>query len=84
MARLKDRPEAAAQQEAGAAVREVLFGNLPKGRRLAASAGRFARGKEARYGAALALALSENSSQSEELTGNLAERFPEGSVAKTA
>ena len=31
LARLKDRQEAAAQQEAGAAVREVLFGNIPEG-----------------------------------------------------
>ena len=82
LARLKDRQEAAAQQEAGAAVREVLFGNIPEGRRLAASAHRFARGKEARYGAALALALSENSSQSEELTGDLAKRFPEDTTVK--
>jgi predicted Zn-dependent protease len=63
-------------------VREVLFGYIPEGRRLAASAHRFARGKEARYGTALALALSENSSQSEELAGDLAKRFPEDTTVK--
>ncbi|MDQ1473049.1 MAG: eukaryotic-like serine/threonine-protein kinase [Bryobacterales bacterium] len=82
LARLKDRQEAAAQHEAGAAVREVLFGNIPEGRRLAASAHRSARGKDAEYGAALALALSGNSSRSEELAGDLAKRFPEDTLVK--
>jgi eukaryotic-like serine/threonine-protein kinase len=82
LARLKDRQEAAAQQEAGAAVREVLFGNIPEGRRLAASAHRFARGKDAEYGTALALALSGNSSRSEELAGDLARRFTEDTIVK--
>ena len=69
--------EGAAQHEAGAAVREILFGNTLESRKSAVSAHNLSNGRDAEYGAALALALSGNSSQSQTLADDLEKRFPE-------
>ncbi len=74
--------EAAAQHEAEAAVREVLFDNVSEARRLARAAHELSNGREAEYGAALVLALAGNSSESQALTDDLAQRFPEDTTVQ--
>lgn len=69
--------ERAAQYEAGAAVREILFGNAPEARQSAPAALSLSYGRDAEYGAALALALSRDSSKSQRLADALEKRFPE-------
>ena len=80
LSRQNGRDEAAAQQQAAAAVREVLFGNTLEARRLALLARRFAKGREAVYGSALALALAGDSPQSQKLADDLGKRFPKDTV----
>lgn len=74
--------ERAAQYLAGAAVREILFGNAPDARRLAASALRLGNGRDAQYGAALALALSGDSPASQTIADDLEKRFPEDTFVR--
>lgn len=69
--------ERAGLWEAGAAVREALFGNLPEARKSAAAALGFSKDREVEYGAALALALSRDVSQAQALARDLEKRFPE-------
>jgi len=82
LARRKGRREAAAQHQAGAAMREVLLGNMAEARRLVAPAHGFSNGRDAEYGAALALALAGDSSQPQTLADDLAKRFPEDTLVK--
>ncbi len=60
----RERP---AQYAAEAAVREALFGNGSEAMRNATAALGLSKGRDVEYGAALALALSGNSSRSETL-----------------
>jgi hypothetical protein len=76
IARQAERNEAAAQHEAGAAVREVLFGNVTEARHAAQSAQTLSNGREVQYGAAVALAFAGNSSQAQILADDLERRFP--------
>jgi eukaryotic-like serine/threonine-protein kinase len=69
--------ERAALYQAGAAVREALFGNSATARRRAPAALELSKGRDVEYGAASALALSRDFSQSQALTGDLERRFPE-------
>jgi eukaryotic-like serine/threonine-protein kinase len=69
--------ERAAMYEAGAAVREALFGNVPEARRRALAARELSNGRHVEWGAALALTLSGDYSQSQRLMGDLDKRFPE-------
>lgn len=63
--------------EAGAAVREALFGNLAAARQSAIAALGHSKGRGVEYGAAIALALSGDLSRAEALTNDLEKRFPE-------
>jgi len=69
--------ERAALYEAGAAVREALFGNLAVAKQTAHAALALSKGRGVEYGAALALALSGDSSQAEALANDLEKQFPE-------
>src|SRR5437773_12347624 len=67
LARQAGHRESAAQHEAGAAVREILFGYAPESRRRALAARNLSNDREAEYGAAVALALSMESAQAQTL-----------------
>jgi TolA-binding protein len=69
--------EMAALYQAGAAVRQALFGNATSARPKALAALELSRGRDVEYGAAFALALSGDFSQSQALTNDLEKRFPE-------
>ena len=74
--------EAAASYGAARAVWEAVCGNAAEGKRNAMAALNLSNGRDVEYAAALALALSEDSSRSEALTGDLEKRFPEDTFAK--
>jgi tetratricopeptide (TPR) repeat protein len=76
-ARRAQQPERAALFEVEAAVREAFLGNALEARRGAASALDLSHGKDVRYGAAFALALSGDSSRSQTLANQLEKGFPE-------
>jgi eukaryotic-like serine/threonine-protein kinase len=68
--------ETAALYDAAAAIREALFGNAPEARRNAMAALALSKGRDAEYGAALALALVGDSSQAQTLAAEMETRFP--------
>jgi hypothetical protein len=72
----------AAQYEAGAAVLEALFKNAPEAKRRSAAALALSKSRDVEYGAALALALTGDSSRSEALTDDLQKRLPEDTLVK--
>jgi len=76
------QPERAALWEAGSAVREALFGNKEAATEDATSALRLARDPEIEYGAALAFALSNDSTRAQSLSTDLDKRFPEDSAVR--
>jgi len=82
LARQTSQKERAAAFETGAALREAFFGNLAEARQAATAALALSRGRDAQYGAALALALAGDSVQSENLTNDLERRFPEDTIAR--
>jgi tetratricopeptide (TPR) repeat protein len=63
--------------EAGAGVRDALFGYVDAARQSARRAIELSTGRDVQYAAAFALALSGESSQSRLLADDLARRFPE-------
>ena len=69
--------ERASLWEAGAAVREALFGNASEARKRAMAARELSKDREVEYGAALALAVSGDSAQAQALADTLERRFPE-------
>lgn len=69
--------ERAALYEAGAALREALFGNSAAAKQGAMTALELSKGRGVEYGAALALALSEDLSRAEGLANDLEKRLPE-------
>src|SRR5271157_2047751 len=77
LARKAVRRETEALYETDAAVREALFGNISTARHRAVDALELAKSKDVGYGAAFALALAGDSSQSQALTEDLSRRFPE-------
>jgi len=77
MARQADRRELAAHYEADAATREALFGNASIARLSAIVALGLSEGRGLKYGAAFLLALAGDSSRSQTLADDLANRFPE-------
>lgn len=77
-----EEKETAATYEAGAAVREALFGNTADARQRVASALGLSTGRDVQYGAAFALALTGNSSRAQILADDLAERFPEDTIVQ--
>jgi tetratricopeptide (TPR) repeat protein len=80
LARQVRHRERAAQHEAAAAVREILFGYAPDAQRCAAKALDLSDGRDAEYGAALAVALSRDSPKSQRLADDLAGRFPDDTL----
>jgi DNA-binding winged helix-turn-helix (wHTH) protein/tetratricopeptide (TPR) repeat protein len=75
--RQSGRREAAARLESGAALREAFFGNQDQATQLATAVLNLSNGRDAEYGAAFALALSEKSDQAAALADDLERRFPE-------
>lgn len=72
-----DRREQAAVFEARAALWAAFFGDTIDARRTATAALALARNREVNYGAALALALSGDSTQAEKLANDLEKSYPE-------
>jgi eukaryotic-like serine/threonine-protein kinase len=69
--------ERAGLWQAGAAVREALFGEAAEAARRAAAALTLSRDRETTYGAALAFGMSGDSARTKPLVADLAARFPE-------
>ena len=69
--------ETAAQYEAGAAVREALFGNAGEAKHHASAALELSKNREVEYGAALALCLAGDTSSAETRVNDLEKRFGE-------
>jgi tetratricopeptide (TPR) repeat protein len=74
--------EAAAGYEAGAALREVLFGNQGEARQHVAFALRLSTGQDVQYAAALALALAGDAARAQALADDLSKRFPEDTIVR--
>jgi eukaryotic-like serine/threonine-protein kinase len=69
--------ETAALWETGGALQEAFFGNSLAARRSATAALTLSRNREVEYGAAVALAISGDSSRAQTLANDLERRFPE-------
>jgi eukaryotic-like serine/threonine-protein kinase len=74
--------EMAGACEAGAALREALFGNASEARQLAMGAMTLSKGRDAQYAAAQALALAGDSEHAQGLTDDLGHRFPEDTIVQ--
>ena len=83
-AKQAQQKETAARYEAGAALREALFGNAAEARQRGASALGLSMSRDVQYGVSLALSFIEDASREqariEKLADNLAKRFPEDTV----
>ena len=82
LAQQSGEKERAALFEAGAALREALFGNVTTAKQDAIAVLRLSQGRDAEYGAAFALALAGNSVQSRKLAETLARRWPEDTAVR--
>ena len=74
--------ERAAMFEAGAAVREALFGNASDAKRRAQAALELSKNRDVEYGAAFALAAAGDSVKSRALADDLNKRFPEDTCVR--
>ena len=74
--------EAAATYQSARAVWEAVCGNAAEAKRNAMAALALSNGRDVKYMAALALALSGDSSRSQPLADDLEKRFPEDTFAK--
>jgi eukaryotic-like serine/threonine-protein kinase len=74
--------ETAATYSAMAGLREALFGNPVEARRAAVLAIERSTGRDAQYGAALALAYAGDDRQAQTLTDDLGKRFPEDTLVQ--
>jgi DNA-binding winged helix-turn-helix (wHTH) protein/Tfp pilus assembly protein PilF len=74
--------ERASLWEAGAAVRESLFGNASEAKKRVKAALRLSKDREVEYGAAFALTLSGDSPQAQALADDLERRFPEDTAVR--
>jgi eukaryotic-like serine/threonine-protein kinase len=81
LARQARRLDGAAQHEAGAAVREGLFGHSSEAKQIALSVLSVSKGRDAEYGAGLVLALIGESSGAQAVADDLQTRFPEDTLA---
>jgi tetratricopeptide (TPR) repeat protein len=77
LARQGGRLERAAQDQAGSAIRESLFGNAAEARREAVAALRLSNGGVVEFGAAFALALSSEPERAATLAADIEKRFPD-------
>ena len=84
LARQSGRLERAAQDQAGSAIRESLFGNADEARHQAAAALHLSKGGVVEFGAGVALGLSGESAQAAALAADLERRFPEDTTFRTA
>ena len=82
LARKAERRDTEALYEADAAMREALFGNALAARQRAGDAVELSKSRDVEYGAAVALALSGDSSRSQGLTEDLSRRFPEDTIVR--
>jgi tetratricopeptide (TPR) repeat protein len=80
LARQNGRLERAAQDQAGSAIRESLYGNAAEARRQAALALHLSKGGNGEFGAAFALGLSGEAAESERLAADLERRFPDNTT----
>jgi eukaryotic-like serine/threonine-protein kinase len=71
------QPERASLWEAGAAVREALFGDATAAKERALDALKLSRDREVEYGTAFVLAMSGDSSRAQGLADEMQKRFPE-------
>ncbi len=76
------QPERAGLWQAGGALRDAFFGDAPQARAGATIILQHANNREVEYGAALALAISGDSSRAQELADDLERRFPEDTVVR--
>jgi eukaryotic-like serine/threonine-protein kinase len=74
--------EQAASYRAARAVWEAAYGNPAEGKRNAMASLELSKGRDVQYAAALALALSGDSSRSQPLADDLEKRFPEDTFAR--
>ena len=74
--------DSAANYEAAAALREALFGNAEQARQRAEAALALSSGREALFGAGLALALTKTGTQAPRLADDMAKLFPEDTVVQ--
>lgn len=82
LAQQSSESERAAMYEAGAALREGLFGEATAARESAAAALRLSQSRDAEYGVAFALILSGDPSQATTLAADLERRFPEDTAVR--
>ena len=82
LAQQSGEKERAALFEAGAALREALFGNATTAKQDAIEVLRLSQGRDAEYGAAFALALAGDSVQSRTLAEALERRLPEDTAVR--
>lgn len=82
LAQQSSEPDRAAMYEAGATLREALFGEVATAAESAGAVLRLSRSRDAEYGAALALALAGDQSQAATLAGDLERRFPEDTAVR--
>ena len=80
----ESQPGTAAEWEAAGSLREAFFGNATEARKRAMAALELSNEREVVYGAALALALSGDSSNARSLGDDLERRFPEDTVVHFA
>ena len=74
--------ERAGLWEAGAAVRESLYGNAAEARQRAEAALKLSRNREVEYGVAFALARSGDITQAKSLADDIQRRFPEDTAMR--
>lgn len=82
LAQQSSEPDRAATYEAGAALREALFGEVAIATESAGAILRLSQSRDAQYGAAFALALAGDQSQAATLTADLERRFPEDTAVR--
>jgi serine/threonine protein kinase/tetratricopeptide (TPR) repeat protein len=75
--------ETAAVYQAEAALREALVGDAAQARTQATAALQISNGRDTEFAAALALALSGDVAQAQKLAADLAQRFPQDTIAQS-
>jgi hypothetical protein len=78
----ESQPERAGLWEAGESLREAFFEQAPEAKKRAAAALKLSNDRETKYGAALAFAVSGDSSRAQTLADDLEGRFPEDTVVR--
>jgi tetratricopeptide (TPR) repeat protein len=82
LAERAEEKEVAGSYEAEAALREALFGKAAQARERVAAALRLSNGRDAQFGAALALAFAGDTARAQWLADELARRFPEDTIVQ--